>query len=578
MELCSLGSPALVRFHDCIHIQPGVSRRIRSPGKSNFLKFMLAWLLSKQQVVILCNNALQYLFYRDKVYSRPTALGFVHLPYHPGHPRRSVWGLIDIDFDDRGPPINSDLTIWPIQATSPKSIRWKSWRKQLDGAMWGMPLWSLEELIEGYASSSFYRPSRGSSTAVRLRSLSLSPGYNALRTMLEEYLPQLDGLTAPETGDPKVDAILEVLHLEREREKVVAAAEKEEEEDYPRELRDDIRAPTRDQEQMLVDQAEQQVPAYRIKLEKALAILVRTATEEFGFIPRDVYNGIVDLPGKRRQHAEAVDGLDYSNLSNLIRAFTYNKELGMTSRCVFVMFPTENWTTTDDWKIDFKSVRVAELAGEALRRGEDQRIREIYNSIRGLWDGSTLAGRIFEPIAHQVFREGSALQYYPMTSTAAGVEPPTFSTLTTAPASDLPSFPGGRVDTTVDFKSKLSNVTLESNRYYVPAGTNHPLFDSFTIDSISRPVVISVFQMTIASKHQGSAQSYFQIRRLKTHVRKLFKDMGVTPPTIEARYFLVCPEDEVERRWEMPAGWGKGERNTHRGKVFYLRVPSPRRT
>ena len=130
-----------------------VHRRIRSPGKSNFLRFILAWLLSDGQVVLLCDNDQTYLFYRGKVYFRPTHIGFTDLPVHRTAPNRSIWAPIDVDYLDRGPPIRSATVVWPIQAASPNPIRWSSWHKQLNAALWGAPLWSLEELIEGYAFS-----------------------------------------------------------------------------------------------------------------------------------------------------------------------------------------------------------------------------------------------------------------------------------------------------------------------------------------------------------------------------------------------------------------------------------------
>ena len=165
---------------------PMSHRRIRSPGKTSFLKFMLIWLLSDQQVVLLCNNRRVYLFYRDEVYSQPTSDGLWALPVHLTDPHHSIWALIDVDYQEHGPPITGDQVVWPIQASSPNPARWRSWHKQFGGAaLWGMPLWSLKELNAGYAFSSFCRPSRGSSLTLlhlcNLRSLPLSPGYNKIR-------------------------------------------------------------------------------------------------------------------------------------------------------------------------------------------------------------------------------------------------------------------------------------------------------------------------------------------------------------------------------------------------------------
>ena len=420
-------------------------RRIRSPGKSNFLKFMLAWLLSAQQVVLLCNNDLTYLFYSGGVYSRPTAPAFMYLPVHQGEPDRSVWVVIDVDSSDHGPPVTGDLTVWPIQASSPKSIRWRIWRKQLPRtALWGMPLWNRKELLEGYAFSTFYLSSRGSSLTLLHRcSLSLSPYYKKLRSMFEGHLSQLDGPTAPKTGGSQVDALLEVLHLERKRKReavAIAAAEEKEAateqhslerkrrreaavkeaeaaeekepatEQHSGELGDhmamdqDVDMVNQDVDMAnQVDQAKQpQVPVHEMEMEQALKILVRIATEEFGFIPRDVYSGLLDLPEMRKQHTDALANFNYSDLKLLIRAFTDNKDLDISSHRVIVVFPTENWTTSDLWGIDFKSIRVAENAVEVMRQREDQNSREIYDSIQGLPNGSILAGRVFEEIAHRL--------------------------------------------------------------------------------------------------------------------------------------------------------------------------------
>jgi len=579
-----------------------MSHHIHSLGKSTFLKYALARLLSEQEVVLLCDNLHAYLFYRGTAYFQHASLGFLGLPVHKEHPTRAVWTPIDVDYQTHGPPIRAG--IWPIQASSPKPTRWKSWVKQLDGALWGMPLWSLKELIRGYAFSSFYRPLRGSSLILlHLRSIPFSPNYNTLQRILEEHLSQPDGLTAPDTGDPKVDAILEILHREMEREKVAAAAaaaveaeeaaavaveaeeaaaagEEEEEvvmEQYSGELGDDT-AMDQDQDMVnQVDQAPPQRPVPKEKMDHALEILVRTATEEFCFIPRDVYRGILDLPEARGINAGALNVLDYSKLQTLIKAFTSDKELDLVSHRLVVVFPTENRTTSDVWKVDFKSIQVAELAVKAMRKETDAYQRDIFNGLRGLPDGSVLAGRIFEEIAHRVFCEGTALRCYATTSNTEKIEPPPTFYASTVLSPQLSPISGPRDYVPVDFKGELSNVTLDGAKYYIPTMSNHPLFDSFIIDAKSRPAVISIFQITIASKHEGSSMGYLHVRRLKTHVRQLFREKGLrTLPDIKVRYFLVCPEDGLSREWQMPTGWGKGKKNTHRGDVFCIYIPSPR--
>ena len=70
-----------------------------------------------------------------------------------------------------------------------------------------------------------------------------------------------------------------------------------------------------------------QPQAPKDEMEAVLETLLRNATEEFGFAPRDVYNGVFDLPGMKDQHTAAVKSLDYSKLMTLSKTFSNNCEL-----------------------------------------------------------------------------------------------------------------------------------------------------------------------------------------------------------------------------------------------------------
>ena len=154
MRLCMSGAHRAARRR-CVSMTRSsphatTHRHIRSLGKTTFLKFMLARLISARQVVVLCDNNRCYLFYAGTVYSRPAEFGFVALPTHKESEDFPVWALIDLDFQERGPQVGS-ANVWAIQTSSPNPIRWKSWRKQHRAALLGMPLWSMEELMKGYA-------------------------------------------------------------------------------------------------------------------------------------------------------------------------------------------------------------------------------------------------------------------------------------------------------------------------------------------------------------------------------------------------------------------------------------------
>ena len=126
-------------------------RRTRFPGKTFFLDFILARLISAKQVVLMYTKSATLLFYQEKVYKQEPAF-FSCLPRHKLDRFFHVWALINADSDTQ-PSIKPSHNIWPVQASSPKPTRWKGWSKQRAAIVLGMPLWNVEELKEGYVSA-----------------------------------------------------------------------------------------------------------------------------------------------------------------------------------------------------------------------------------------------------------------------------------------------------------------------------------------------------------------------------------------------------------------------------------------
>jgi len=146
-------------------------RWIRSPGKTTFLTLMLVRLVSAHQVVFYCNPNEIFLFYRGEVYTRSTQSGFKGLPRVPGVSYCPVWALINMDYEDKPPPITELSKIWPILASSPRPVRWKQWHKQNRAALLGMPLWSMWELMMGYVVALFPQAPRYQSRPCRAMSV-----------------------------------------------------------------------------------------------------------------------------------------------------------------------------------------------------------------------------------------------------------------------------------------------------------------------------------------------------------------------------------------------------------------------
>ena len=409
---------------------------------------------------------------------------------------------------------------------------------------------------------------RGSSlTVLRLYySFSLQLDYDDFRSGLVQFLlppgvsthPTTDDeLEFPTPGEKAAINALKILQMARE-------AEKNEDEDRGK----------AGQPQAPVD-----------IMDNALNILVHNATEEFGFIPRVVYSGILNARDTMDQHANAVKQLTYTELQNIVSSFSVNR--GLTSDIshrVVVVFPqpSTDLFSSDRWEIDFKSIRIARKVMDSMEVHENERLRELYSFFHSFLESSNLAGWFFEVMVHRLFsgswEPGPVPQPIHMDSQVS-TGPPIFSTdppSSTNNTSLSPPYACTRTVRRVDFDLPLlSGVTLENDKYYIPAASNHPLFDSFIINADGPVTVISIFQMTTTKLRKGSAKGYPLIRKIMRRVRQLLE--GRNPePEIVVEYFLVCSKDESERQWAMPAGWDDNAIiNNHRGKCFCILIPIP---
>jgi len=198
-----------------------------------------------------------------------------------------------------------------------------------------------------------------------------------------------------------------------------------------------------------------------------------------------------------------------------------------------------------------------------------------------------LAGWFFEAIVHHKFATGWEDQPrpQPILMESDNRNHPAFSidlsSPSPTPGTSLSSFTPLRADArtvvSVNLAGGLGDVTLDTDKYYIPNVTNNALFDSFVIDHDRdrRTVVISIFQITISPRHGGSADGYHLIRKIMIRVGALLKEAGLDA-TIKVAYFLVHPDSKPKHKWEMPAGWSKNNiLNNHCGEAFCIPVPVP---
>ena len=329
------------------------------------------------------------------------------------------------------------------------------------------------------------------------------------------------------------------------------------------------------------------------EVDNALKILVRNATEEFGFAPRDVYDGVLDLPMMRLQHTASVRIFSYSKLKAIVEMFPMKHELDDPSSRMVVVYPLRRLPEQDGWGMDFKSIHIGRKIMEQMRLEYDRHLQEAFDFLHKYPGGSNFSGWYFEAIADRMLSggwrsDGPPPQPIPMVSDC--LVPPTFSTDPDSSPSQLsfaPLYADTRVTMPVDFdfKNKLSDLTLDGKNYCKPIKTNNPLFDSFTInhDCRKRTVVISIFQITISPKHGGSPKGYLRIQEIMDSVHELLKEASPkatvkkasSKTKVEVRYFLVCPESKLQHHWQMPDGWKRT--GNHHGKVFCVRIPASAR-
>ena len=212
---------------------------------------------------------------------------------------------------------------------------------------------------------------------------------------------------------------------------------------------------------------------------------------------------------------------------------------------------------------------------------EENHPQRLYDKLRPLPHSSALVGWMFEVIVHQLRirgwrgSDGTAPEPICMTlSEKAGSLTSKCSPSASPPSSEIPRPLRNhhRNATQTSLADTLDNMTLAKDEYYMPTATNNALFDSFVIDhDPSKTVRISVFHISSARDHGGSAKGYAHIKNIRDRVGTLLeKDRFGATTRVMVTYFLLCPKDEAPPgTWKMPKGWGKNS-----GDVFCVSVPT----
>jgi hypothetical protein len=121
-----------------------------------FRYYTLVRLLQQKQVVLLLSLDGQrlYLFYHDGVYTMLTASLDDDLQDLPNRKILSskvfIWSLIDIQERNEPDWLLTRPPCLPVQTAPLDSCRYKIWNKERTPLPTGLPLWTHDELAQGY--------------------------------------------------------------------------------------------------------------------------------------------------------------------------------------------------------------------------------------------------------------------------------------------------------------------------------------------------------------------------------------------------------------------------------------------
>jgi len=131
-------------------------RSISFEGKTLFSYYLLVRLLQRKQVVLFSpDGKMVYLCYHTEIYTvsmealAAPGVG-VSLPNPISSSNVFIWSLFDIR--ERKEPESFLVTrpCFPVQTTSPDPIRYRTWDKERIPLLTGLPLWTRDELAQGY--------------------------------------------------------------------------------------------------------------------------------------------------------------------------------------------------------------------------------------------------------------------------------------------------------------------------------------------------------------------------------------------------------------------------------------------
>ncbi|EJC97352.1 uncharacterized protein FOMMEDRAFT_32521, partial [Fomitiporia mediterranea MF3/22] len=334
----------------------------------------------------------------------------------------------------------------------------------------------------------------------------------------------------------------------------------------------------------------------RNNAETVFKLLVKDAVHRYGEAARDIKSAVFDGFAQAEKKYRAALTLDTVTLDALIDALAcigteQVPDPESFSHKLFSVEPVGGETQLsyghDTFVPKFKSDQIGKIVMERVRRLHVNQARK-FSHLFGLFpESSTLGGWIFESYACHLLGSGNIQQrLIPMlfkscTDTHRVYEARLHEDSGTRLLNRMRkqasvTFPDGKL-----VLDKVDNI---EDCLWVPAPRNHPLFDAFFVDldvkDSSVTSTIWIAQMSLSATHSGSSAGYAHVKsivqKVQTRAEMLLKPDGVlqnrdtiSQQKISVKYLYVCPMPEQQCTWRLPSnGWI----NTVQGDVFCLHL------
>ncbi|KAL5480206.1 hypothetical protein ACEPAI_1476 [Sanghuangporus weigelae] len=270
----------------------------------------------------------------------------------------------------------------------------------------------------------------------------------------------------------------------------------------------------------------------------AIRELIKETIKKYGSVPRDVYSAIINEEHHKRMLTDAINALSYEVLLKTleeIKSLSENQSPS-TSELLVIHVEWSSGRDPDTFIPGFRSEHISRMMIEKLGHLTHVQAKRLFREFRWHLESSTLAGWIFEGLAHGVLQGSESdtslagpLRMMKLRSEPSDRKHMHFSTLRSrATGEPLHNFIQRRVYTQVDVDKKgflwpLKNgfSTPFEQRFFVPRPINNPLFDSFFVDlqpnrrEGTLTPIVWIFQASISHSHDGSKAGYPLVRSIK---------------------------------------------------------------